>query len=76
LAIPPGGQDFDTFSLFLVDIFATTTTTNTDLLTQDSNLLAFRPPAQCQSPLPGRYWAAVCSAWRGCGENRYSKKET
>ncbi len=37
--IPPGGVDYDTFELFLVDVFTTTTTTNTDLLTQDYNLV-------------------------------------
>ena len=36
--IPAGGQDTDTFFLTLVDIFTTTTTTNTDLLTQVYNL--------------------------------------
>ncbi len=37
--LAPGDSDYDTIELSLVDIFTTTTTTNTDLLTQDYNLV-------------------------------------
>jgi hypothetical protein len=46
--VPPGGVDYDTFELVLVDIFTTTTTTNTDLLTQDYQLIGF--PASVPEP--------------------------
>jgi hypothetical protein len=49
LAIPPGGSVTDTFVLSLVDIFKTTTTTNTDLLTQDYNLIGV-PAAAVPEP--------------------------
>ena len=38
LTLGAGQTDFDTLTVTLVDIFTTTTTTNTDLLTQDYNL--------------------------------------
>jgi len=37
--LAPGQVDFDTLTVTLVDIFTTTTTTNTDLLTQVYNLI-------------------------------------
>ncbi len=45
-----GQVDFDTFTLALVDIFTTTTTTNTDLLTQDYNLVGVPLAAPVPEP--------------------------
>lgn len=62
LAIPPGGVDFDTFVLTLEDIFTTTTTTNTDLLTQDYELVGV--PAAVPAPEPPT-WALLCGGLLG-----------
>ena len=49
-----GAVDYDTFDLTLVDIFTTTTTTNTDLLTQDYNLVGV--PASVPVPEPPEWF--------------------
>jgi hypothetical protein len=48
--IPTGGTDYDTFTLGLVDVFTTTTTTNTDLVTQDYNLVGVPLAAPVPEP--------------------------
>ena len=45
-----GQSDFDTLFVTLVDIFTTTTTTNTDLLTQDYNLVGVPLAAPVPEP--------------------------
>jgi PEP-CTERM motif len=55
-AIPAGVEDVDTFLLTLEDIFTITTTTNTDLLTQDYNLVGV--PAVAPAPEPSS-WALL-----------------
>jgi len=45
-----GQMDYDTFDLTLVDVFTTTTTTDTDLLTQDYELIGV--PAVVAAPEP------------------------
>ncbi len=49
-ALAAGQTDFDEFTLTLVDIFTTTTTTNTDLLTQDYNLVGVPLAAPVPEP--------------------------
>jgi hypothetical protein len=51
-----GQIDFDGFELTLVDVFTTTTTTNTDLLTQDWELIGV--PAVVAAPEP-RAWTLL-----------------
>jgi hypothetical protein len=63
-AIPPGGQDYDTLTVTLLDIFTTTTTTNTDLLTQDYNLVGV--PTAASVPEPST-WTLLCAGLLGLG---------
>jgi hypothetical protein len=60
--IPAGGQDTDTFFLTLVDIFTTTTTTNTDLLTQVYNLVGV--PGATAMPEPPPAWTLLGAGLR------------
>jgi len=63
--IPAGGQDTDTFFLTLVDIFTTTTTTNTDLLTQVYNLVGV-PGATAVPEPPARTLLGAGLLGLGC----------
>jgi hypothetical protein len=62
IRIPAGGELIDTFVLSLVDVYTTTTTTNTDLLTQDYNLIGL--PAAVPEPST---WALFCAGLLGLG---------
>jgi hypothetical protein len=62
--IPAGGVDLDTFTLTRVDIFTTTTTTNTDLLTQVYNLVGV--PAAAPVPEPPT-WTLLGAGLLGLG---------
>ena len=46
----PGQPDYDTLTVTLVDILTTTTTTNTDLLTQEYNLIGVPLAAPVPEP--------------------------
>jgi len=50
LTLTPGTANFDTIALTLVDVFTTTTTTNTDLLTKDWELIGVAAAAAPEPP--------------------------